>query len=629
MSKFDEIIPLVRRCSVSLFIGSGFSLKAGAPSSDMLKKAIARAIPGFDERRIAGRPLDDIAQDLIRYYHGDRSILIKVLEDQMAFQRADMSDHQKLAQIPHFSRIFTTNYDSLLEEAFENQLNVVRCNEDCANDLGEVNLYKIHGDLTQPDQLVISRKDYDDLLATNKNRFVWNKVYDAFTGSDVVFIGYSLDDTNVQRVLEAVSKAVGNKRRKVFLIAPGLTEVKVDELCRYDVVYIDAYADEFLTAVTNALMDCICKDMTNGLVPVDVAGRFLNHYQVSADIEFLGGEIVVKGFHATDQSIPQTIHITIPAGKDSTKNPFEFVSDNPEQSKYLKGPTVAFTKDMIRSFEFRINGLRIMGMDDIGRFEMAPATIEDGKIDVLVDKIRFLENAPYRLYIVENRPVMSIDTPICELEVSWSVVDDKVEECNLRTIYKDEYHSYWEAVEWTRAFVAIFSGSEIRIGDRLVGSFNPENYKGLTSLLQKSLQYYEDVHEIELQRKKTFAIHKKYEEEGGEMASMIRHLLLKDTFEEKLYTDGRIEVVIDPNIDLDNLQLRDLINCEEVRVSQTTEDDVVLNGVNFGRISRVKILPKSHIDNINRKDGKTFVSICPDTDHWLVRFVTAGNEVAE
>ena len=626
MSKFDEIIPLVRRCSVSLFIGSGFSLKAGAPSSDMLKKAIARAIPGFDERIIAGRPLDDVAQDLIRHSHGDRSLLIKVLENQMAFRRVDMSDHQALVRIPHFGRIFTTNYDSLLEEAYENQLNVVRCNEDCAKDLGEVNLYKIHGDLTQPDQLVISRQDYDDLLATNKNWFVWNKVYDAFTGSDVVFIGYSLDDTNVQRVLDAVSNAVGDKRRKVFLIAPGLTDVKVDELRRYDVVYIDAYADEFLTSVTNALKDCICKDMTEGLVPVDVAGRFLNNYQVSADIEFIGGEIVVKGFHATDQSIPQTINITVPAEKGSTKNPFEFVSDNPEQSKYLMGPTVAFTKDMISSFEFRINGLRIMGMDDIGRFEMAPGTIEEGKIDVIVEEIRFLENAPYRLYLVENRFVMTIDTPICELEVSWSVIGDKVKECNFRTFYKDEYDSFWEAVEWTRAFVAIFRGSEIRIGDRLVGRFNPENYKGLSILFQKSLQYYEDVHEIELQRKKTFAVHQKYDDEYGEMATMIRHLLLKDTFEEKLNTAGRIEVEIDPNIDLDNLELRDLMNCEEVRMIQTTENDLVLNEVNFGRISRVKELMKSHIEKICQKEGKSFVTICPDIDHWVVRYVSAGEE---
>lgn len=626
MSKFDEITPLVRRCSVSLFIGSGFSLKAGAPSSYELKKAISCALPDCNEQMIASRPLDDLAQDLVRYKRGDRGLLMKILRDQMSFERKDMSDHQALAGIPHFSRIFTTNYDTLLEEAFENQLNVVRCNEDCAKDLGEVNLYKIHGDLTQPDQLVITRQDYDDLLATKKNWFVWNKVYDAFAGSDVVFIGYSLDDTNVQRVLDAVSKAVGDKRRKVFLIAPGLTDVKVDELSRYDVVYIDAYADEFLAAVTNELKDCICKDLTDGLVPVDIAGRFLNHYKISADIEFVNGGIVVKRFHASDLSIPQTIHITVPAGRDSLKNPFEFVTDNSEQSKYLKGPTVAFTKEMIRSFEFRINGLRIMGNDDIGRFEMAPATIEEGRIDVLVDEIRFLENAPFRLYLVGKLHVMSIDTPICLLEVSWSGVGDKSENINFRTIYKDEYHSYREAVEWTRAFVAIFRGCEIRIGDRLAWRFDPEKYKELSLLFRNSLQYYEDVREIELQRKQTFGVHKKYDEEAGEFAAMVRHLLLKDTFEEKLNTEGRIEVEIDPNLGLDISQLGDLINCEGVRVSQTTEENVVLNGVNFGRISRLKELSKSHIEKTYQKDGKSIVSICPDIDYWVVRFISAGEE---
>ena len=45
MGRFDEIIPLVRQGSVSLFIGAGFSLKAGAPKVDSLKRALIRTLP--------------------------------------------------------------------------------------------------------------------------------------------------------------------------------------------------------------------------------------------------------------------------------------------------------------------------------------------------------------------------------------------------------------------------------------------------------------------------------------------------------------------------------------------------------------------------------------------------------
>lgn len=621
MGKFDEVLSLVRHCSVSLFIGSGFSLKAGGPSSDSLKKAIAREFPKGYKRGLSSMPLDDVAQEFVRYCRNDRSALLKVLEKQFSFKKKDLSDHQALARIPHFSRIFTTNYDTLLEDTYGERMNVVRCSEDCVKDLKEVNLYKIHGDLACPDQLVITRNDYDDLLSTEKNQAVWNKVFDAFVSSDVLFIGYSLDDTNVQRVLKAVLDAVGAKRRRVFLIAPHLSTVKIDELSRWDVEYIDAYAEEFLSELTATLKNAIYKDLANGTVPVGIASRFLNFYQISAEIEYSGGKAVVKRLRPSAPSVPQTIHISVPAGDNSAKSPFDFS----ESGGHIKGPHMSFTHDTVRSFEHRINGVRVMGTDEFGRLEVGPPA-QEGTVDVIVDDIGFLDRVPYRMYRSDNQVIISLDTPLCVLEVSYAFAGGKRVECLLRTEYKEDYGSYVLAKVWTKSLVSLFSGSEMRIGHILSLRMNSSQFEGLVSLLHKSDQYYEDVHQIELLRRESFIKHGKYDEDLAEVAMMVRYMLSNCSFEEKLNRDGRIEVELDQDIE-DTSLLNEMFDSDDIRMTQTTDEDVVLNGVNFGRITMLKALPKAHIDKRYKKGGKSYISIAPDSDFWIVKYTPADENI--
>lgn len=70
--------------------------------------------------------------------------------------------------ITYFNRLFTTNYDTLLEEAYgEDSINVVSCGEECAKPEKDVNLYKIPMGLKykipmglkHPNQLVITLTD--------------------------------------------------------------------------------------------------------------------------------------------------------------------------------------------------------------------------------------------------------------------------------------------------------------------------------------------------------------------------------------------------------------------------------------------------------------------------------------
>ena len=626
--KFDIINLLVRQAKVSLFVGSGFSFKAGGPSAGSLVRSLATRFPKGYKKGLRSLPLDDIAKEYVRFHHEQKDELIAFLSEKMAFKRKDLSDHQALALIPHFRHIFTTNYDTLLEDSYPaDSIRVVRCNSDCALPEKEVNIYKIHGDLACPEQLVITRDDYDALLATDKNSLVWNKVIDAFSGTDVIFLGYSLDDTNVQILLDKVSAILGDERRGAFLIAPNLTEEKVYELSARDVTYIDAYAEEFLNSLTGELKDNVYYDLVSRNVPQDIAIRYLENYRIKAVIEFDKGRIIVKRVDPADETVPQTIQFTT---KDHTgfKDPASFDFESlAKRSERLKRPAVIFDKDSIISFERRINGVKVMGTQEIGIVEIGPSTIKEGLLDVIAPESGFIEKVAYKTYTSGNNLVLSMDTPLCALELIWEVVEDAKTGCVIKTIYKDDYGQYEKAVAWTNFLIALFSGEPVFFGESVGGRINPGQYQGFVSQFRKTLEYYDNVRKIEILRKRIFEKHEKYEEGKEELSSVVWHLLAGDSFEEKLNMAGRIEIEANPGVTIPSLAGDNSpIEYFAMRTSQTTEEDALLNGVNFGRITQWKDLVKAHIEKVYYKDGKQMASIAPDVDHWVVRYVKAGEE---
>ncbi len=117
---FDRLIRLVRQEKVSLFIGAGFSIEANAPSVQKLRETILADIDDIEAKQ---QHNDDRLSDLSDFYveeicNGSRNELISKLKGLFSFNPTSMKDHKMLAKIPHFHNIFTTNYDTLLEDSY-------------------------------------------------------------------------------------------------------------------------------------------------------------------------------------------------------------------------------------------------------------------------------------------------------------------------------------------------------------------------------------------------------------------------------------------------------------------------------------------------------------------------------
>ncbi|MDN5697948.1 MAG: SIR2 family protein, partial [Rubrobacter sp.] len=115
----------------------------------------------------------------------------------------------------------TTNYDELCEKALEAELGEPPArllSEEGAVHLprGRPRVVKLHGDFSYPDSLVLTGEDYLDW--ESKTEGLFNAVTAEFQHSSCVFVGYSLNDENLRRIISLVRRRLGDYAPKHYAL---------------------------------------------------------------------------------------------------------------------------------------------------------------------------------------------------------------------------------------------------------------------------------------------------------------------------------------------------------------------------------------------------------------------------
>lgn len=104
--------------------------------------------------------------------------------------------------------IVTTNYDQLIELCLQKQTGhmpkiFVGQNGFFDETDNWSELYKIHGSISNPNSLIITQKDYENY--DNRSILISAKILSTMISSPIVFLGYSLTDRNVRKLLSDFS----------------------------------------------------------------------------------------------------------------------------------------------------------------------------------------------------------------------------------------------------------------------------------------------------------------------------------------------------------------------------------------------------------------------------------------
>ena len=134
------------------------------------------------------------------------------------------------AGLNQVSGVITTNYDLMCEQLFPSfktyvgEQDLLLADQSYAQEV-----YKIHGSVDRPDSMVLTDADYGRFA--ERQKYLAAKLLTIFVEYPVIFLGYSIQDENIRRILSEIAtcmpsdKLLRLKRRMIFVQHATLTRV--------------------------------------------------------------------------------------------------------------------------------------------------------------------------------------------------------------------------------------------------------------------------------------------------------------------------------------------------------------------------------------------------------------------
>lgn len=125
--------------------------------------------------------------------------------------------HQALARMERSRLVYTTNYDSFLEDSFRlngracrriaSEGDIADATKETAQGTVACEIVKFHGDLSLPDSLVLSDRHYE--MRLKLSTALDHKLRHDLLGRAVLFLGYSFRDWNVAYLFRLLNEEHG------------------------------------------------------------------------------------------------------------------------------------------------------------------------------------------------------------------------------------------------------------------------------------------------------------------------------------------------------------------------------------------------------------------------------------
>jgi hypothetical protein len=257
----DSYVQAIRDENAAVFAGAGLSIPAGLVDWSTLMRNIADDIGLSIDRE---SDLLSVAQFHVNE-RGGRHGINQALISEFA-ERSKLSlNHRLLAALP-IRTYWTTNYDTLLEDALRNahkRVDVKSTDNSLATTLPrrDAVVYKMHGDIAHADAAVVTRDDYEAYSTTRP--LFGTALQGDLVSKTFLFIGFSFSDPNLSYLLGRIRQLLGQNRRDHYCLlrrvqrddfdtqsdydyARGRQDLQVRDLRRYGIqgLLVDSY-DEY------------------------------------------------------------------------------------------------------------------------------------------------------------------------------------------------------------------------------------------------------------------------------------------------------------------------------------------------------------------------------------------------
>lgn len=214
---FREFGKALEQDKAALFAGAGLSAGVGYVNWKELLREIAEDL-GLEID--LENDLLTIAQFHVNKRNNNRHELDQLIVNEFKNRAKSTQNHQIMAQL-NLACVWTTNYDKLLEAAFENAYKVpdVKIRDQhfaLTIPRRDVVIYKMHGDVDDPGDAVLTKDDY--LAYSSTHSFFLDALRGDLLDKTFLFVGYSFSDPNIEFVLGSLNLALKRQPRTHFCI---------------------------------------------------------------------------------------------------------------------------------------------------------------------------------------------------------------------------------------------------------------------------------------------------------------------------------------------------------------------------------------------------------------------------
>ena len=218
-----SIVQEIENRTCVFLLGAGVSIEAGLSSGRELAEMLARKA----HWEYHGEPLQRIAQNYATIMGPVKPVIQEHLRRRLKEPGVTSTDaHRVLASLAEkLDMILTTNWDSLLEEAFDRAKTreyhrLYRDAHVPSHQPTKTTIVKLHGHIDDSDSYAVTEDDYEAFRERNPK--LVGLLQHCLTTSTLVVVGYSQEDEDFREIYGAMLRNLkpGEEHRHVYVVNP-------------------------------------------------------------------------------------------------------------------------------------------------------------------------------------------------------------------------------------------------------------------------------------------------------------------------------------------------------------------------------------------------------------------------
>ena len=250
----EELYNYIISGNCVLFVGAGASIEAGAPSAQEMARELS-------EKYLQGKHQEEPLSKIASYIDAKPGLGRRLVIDYLINRLSPLKLSKAHLLLPKFRwpAIYTTNYDTLIEQAYErvgvkHKSIISSCDLaiDMADQYSYVLLYKPHGCISRPaikeTPIIITEDDYYSVAENRKAIYRQLEVHKY--KSVFLFIGYSFSDFNLSKIWFDDLKELGRFSQWAYALWPNCSEVQRATWRTRNLELIDMQFGEFMTELS-------------------------------------------------------------------------------------------------------------------------------------------------------------------------------------------------------------------------------------------------------------------------------------------------------------------------------------------------------------------------------------------